>query len=557
MRKQRSEDGQGGGIGPRLNPLWVAIVVAVVSFAILTGVALLAYQRQESRSRAEAEVTLTRVAESDAAVISYWVAEGESDLHVLASTSRVRSEFESYLEGDASSKEWLTMRLEAERASRNYVNITVFDTKGVPRITLGADSRGHEEELSRLAAKAALITTGSISSGHPAAGGTYHMAWFAPLRITEEPGAERVTGVVMYEADLKPYLTSVVASVRQPWPVDVALRIGTGSGAYVASSSSGFSFSTLLDRPYPGGDVLAKSAQVGSGQMEVIASVSNADLTEALTWERRTIAALDVLVLIVFVAFLFGLARSERDRRYEARARAELKDALETQDRFLANMSHDLRTPLNSIIGFSSVLNAGLAGSLNDEQHRQVSMIEASGKHLLALVTDVLELSKIKAGKEELDLEVVSVAEIVSFVGDVLSPQVAEKGLTWSSSVADNLEIITDRRLVERVLLNLAGNAVKFTVNGGVSVSAKKHAGEIVIAVRDSGPGIEYGFKREIMREFRQLYRPGSVKPDGTGLGLALCEKTAKLLGGSIEVDSTPGDGSTFALVLPATSAVS
>lgn len=557
MRKQRSDDGQGGGIGSRFNPLLVALTAAVVSFAVLSGVALLAYRTQESRSRAEARVTLSRVAHGDAAVIGYWVAESESDLHVLASTSRVRSEFESYLKGDDSSEAWLKMRLEAERASRNYVNITVFDTKGVPRLTLGGDSHIQEAELSRLAVQAAQITTGSIGTGHPAAADSYHMAWFAPLRITEEPGRERVTGVVMYEADLRPYLKSVVTSVRDPWPVDVALLIGSGSGAYVASATSGFRFATLPGPSYPGGDVLAENAQVGSSQMRVIASVSNADLVDSLAWERRTIAALDALVFLVFAAFVWGFARSERDRRYEARARAEIRDAMETQDRFLANMSHDLRTPLNSVIGFSSVLKSGLAGPLNDEQLRQVSMIEASGKHLLALVTDVLELSKIKAGKEEVDLEVVSVAQIVRFVSDVLSPQVAEKELTWTSDVPEGFEIITDRRLVERVLLNLAGNAVKFTVNGGVSVTARKHAGEIVIAVHDTGPGIDYGLNREIMKEFRQLYRSRSVKPDGTGLGLAICEKTAKLLGGSIRVDSTPGVGSTFALVLPATSAVS
>lgn len=524
----------------------------MAAYVALTAVAVWAYNVQAANAEAEANIHLLQVASGNASLMRYWFQESESGIVSLGSTSRVRTEFEKYLAGDTSTVEWLTLRLEAERTSRNYVNITLFDTLGKPQLVFGPGSPGHEQDIVRFAVEAAHTTGGVVSSSHAADNGEYHVLWFAPLRVNEgEPGGARTTGVVMYESDLKQYLQHVVAPVNDPWPITVALSVSEPGGEYAASIDDAFDF-RLAMHAYPSPDSITQRAEVDGSNVIAVAYTSRQQLVDSLAWERNTTAALDLLVLLTFVGFVALYARSESNRQKEQLAKEQIADALATQDRFLANMSHDLRTPLNSILGFSGMMRSGITGPLNEEQQRQVTMIESSGRHLLALVTDVLELSRMRAGEEELDPETFLVADMVAFVAEVLAPQVAEKGLTWESQVPEGLEITTDRRLAERVLLNLCGNAVKFTVNGGIDITVTRRVnGATWIAVHDTGPGLEYGTHREVMREFSQIHRPGTVKPEGSGLGLAICETTAELLGGSIEVTSVPGDGATFTFVLP------
>lgn len=530
----------------------------VLSFVVLSGVAVFAYLEQVDRATSNATAHLQRVANGNASVIKYWYAEGESDIRVLGSTSRVRTEFQRYLQGDRAAADWLRLRLEAERTARDYVNVTLYDTSGKAQLVLGEQSPGHVQEFTMQAVQAAALTSGTVAALHPGENGTYHIAWFAPLRIEEELGRERTTGVVMFESDLKSYLERVITPVDGPWPTNVGLQLSAGGDTYIADTSSDFSFRLFRDGAYPGGDGVSATAPVARGSIVVVAWAARQDILDSLAWERGTIAGVDLLVLLTFASFVYAYIRSDANRRKEMRAKEALQDALDTQDRFLANVSHDLRTPLNSIIGFSGLLKQGLPGPLNPEQLRQVTMIEASGKHLLALVTDVLDLSKLKAGAEEVDPETVRASDLVAYVTERLAPQVAEKGLTWETSVPDSLELITDRRLAQRVLLNLGANAVKFTVNGGVTITVKRRAGGMIaFAVTDTGPGVQYGTHREIMREFRQMHPPGETKPEGSGLGLPISSQTAMLLGGEIEVDSTPGEGATFTFVLPADGAVS
>ncbi|MCE5192184.1 MAG: HAMP domain-containing histidine kinase [Actinomycetia bacterium] len=537
-------------------PLVVVVTVALLSYLAVTGAAVWAYDVQVSRAMAGASAQMGRVGRGNASVIEYWFGEREADISVLASTSRVRTEFESYLAGDQAAGDWLKLRLEAERTAHGCVNITLFDTSGKIRLILGQEFPGHIHDITAHAVQAAKMTTGVISSGHPASDGSYHVMWLAPLRVNEGPGPQRTTGVVMYEADLKTYLQQVIASVDNPWPTTVALRVSDDPDAYVASTSTGFNFGLLGGREYPGGGVVASAQPLGTTAMSVVAFVTREAVIDSLAWERSTIVAVDALALLSCAGFVLAFARSDRDRRKELVAKERLEEAMETQDRFLANMSHDLRTPLNSIIGFSSVLKNGMAGPLTDEQLLQIGMIEASGKHLLALVTDVLDLSKMNAGMEDVDPETFRVRELVDSVTGILAPQVAEKGLTWHTAVPASLEIVTDRALAERVVLNLAGNAVKFTVNGGVDITVTRRGDQIAIAVHDTGPGIEDGSREDIMREFKQAFGTSAVKPEGAGLGLAISERIAALLGGSIEIESAPGEGATFTFVLPADGAL-
>lgn len=537
--------------------LLIVVSGMVLSFVMLSGIAFLAYLEQVERATDNATAHLQRVANGNAAVIKYWYAEGESDIQVMGSTSRVRTEFERYLQGDSTAEKWLRLRLEAERQARDYVNITLYDTSGKAQLVLGDQSPGHMQDLTMHAVEAAALTSGTVAASHPGVEGTYHVTWFAPLRIEEESGRERTTGVVMFESDLKSYLEKVIAPVDDPWPTNVALRFVASGDTYVADTSSDFSFKLLRDAVYPGDDGVSAAAPINDDTIAVVAWAARQDILDSLAWERWTIAGVDLLVFLTFASFVFAYIRSDANRRKEMRAKEVLQDALDTQDRFLANVSHDLRTPLNSIIGFSGLLKQGLPGPLNAEQYRQVSMIEASGKHLLALVTDVLDLSKLKAGAEEIDPETVLASDLVDYVTERLAPQVAEKGLTWETSVPEGLELVTDRRLAQRVLLNLGANAVKFTVNGGVTITVTPRLHNMIaFAVSDTGPGIAYGTHREIMREFRQMHPPGETKPEGSGLGLPISSKTATLLGGEIEIDSTPGHGATFTFVLPTDGAV-
>lgn len=229
----------------------------------------------------------------------------------------------------------------------------------------------------------------------------------------------------------------------------------------------------------------------------------------------------------------------------------ELSEANETKSRFLASMSHELRIPLNSVIGFSGIMLDGLTGEITEEQHRQLGMIRDSGQHLLALVNDVLDLSKIEAGEVGLEVSCFSICELVARTVDLVRFGAEEKGLVLEvvCSCKDE-QLCTDMRAVEQVLINLLGNAVKFTDEGTVRLEASMtDNGRVVFRVSDTGAGI---LAQDIERIFDPFERVRLGGSQGTGLGLAISSRLAAELGGSLVVDSQPGVGSTFTLDIPA-----
>jgi len=233
------------------------------------------------------------------------------------------------------------------------------------------------------------------------------------------------------------------------------------------------------------------------------------------------------------------------------RLNSELALADNAKSDFLASMSHELRTPLNSVIGFSDIMLQGLAGELNEEQHRQMGMINSSGRHLLSLINDVLDLSKIEAGRMEPEPERFDLCFAVRETLDALRPQVDECGLALVADGVDApCEIVSDVRMVRQVLLNLLSNAIKFTETGTVSVTVAESDSTVAIAVGDTGPGIAPADLQRIFEAFTQV-RVRDHRPDGTGLGLAVSSKLAVLLGGELAVASARGEGSTFTLTLP------
>ncbi|MBP7677421.1 MAG: PAS domain S-box protein [Thermoanaerobaculia bacterium] len=233
------------------------------------------------------------------------------------------------------------------------------------------------------------------------------------------------------------------------------------------------------------------------------------------------------------------------------RDRAEAADRLKSA--FLATMSHELRTPLNSIIGFTGVLLKGLGGPLTEEQSRQLGMVKSSAQHLLVLINDVLDLSKIEAGQLRVSFTPFALKDAVDDCLRALAPAAERKGLSLVSEVDPAAgTILSDRRRVEQVLLNLVSNAVKFTEAGSVRVSAAREGTWVVIRVRDTGIGIAAEDLPNLFRPFQQLESGLTRRFEGTGLGLSICRRLVEMLRGEISVESVPGRGSTFSFRLPA-----
>ncbi len=231
---------------------------------------------------------------------------------------------------------------------------------------------------------------------------------------------------------------------------------------------------------------------------------------------------------------------------------AELQVASQHKSEFLANMSHELRTPLNAIIGFSDVLLQGMFGDTNDKQTEYLRDILASGQHLLSLINDILDLSKIEAGRMELDVAAFDLPMAIDDAMLLMRERASRRGITLERHVDERVgEIRADERKVKQVLLNLLSNALKFTPEGGrLDVRAGLANGTAEISVTDTGIGIASEDHGAVFEEFRQVGKTDK-KAEGTGLGLALCRKFVELHGGRIWVKSQVGVGSTFTFTLP------
>ncbi|WP_347271317.1 response regulator [Rhizorhabdus histidinilytica] len=232
----------------------------------------------------------------------------------------------------------------------------------------------------------------------------------------------------------------------------------------------------------------------------------------------------------------------------------ELEQASRYKSEFLANMSHELRTPLNSLLIMARLLAENRAGNLSEEQVRHAEVIETSGNDLLTLINDILDISKIEAGKLELQPRRIHVAAILEKLGALFEPSATAKGLGFAVKAANDApaEIETDPQRLEQVLKNFLSNAIKFTDRGSVSLSVEPRADDrIAFVVRDTGVGIAPEQQQVIFEAFRQADGTINRKYGGTGLGLSISRELARLLGGDVAVESTEGDGSTFSLVLP------
>jgi signal transduction histidine kinase len=230
----------------------------------------------------------------------------------------------------------------------------------------------------------------------------------------------------------------------------------------------------------------------------------------------------------------------------------ELETTSQHKSDFLANMSHELRTPMNAIIGFSQVLREGLVGDVNAKQAEYLDDILSSGNHLLALINDVLDLSKVEAGQVELQVAPFSLQDALERGVSMVREQATTEGVQVTLQKNGGLDVVSgDERRIRQVIFNLLSNAVKFTPEGGqVDVSAARVDGEMRVSVADSGPGIAAEDLDRIFGEFQQT-EAGARQREGTGLGLALSKRFVEMHGGRIWCESEVGKGSTFEFTLP------
>jgi signal transduction histidine kinase len=303
--------------------------------------------------------------------------------------------------------------------------------------------------------------------------------------------------------------------------------------------------------------IQAAAAKIGSGALGQRIETSSHDELGALAEEFNRMAARleesysNLEQKVQERTRELGTALGELDEKSR-----ELEAVNRHKSEFLANMSHELRTPLNAIIGFSQVLREQLFGEVNEKQKEYLDDILGSGNHLLALINDILDLSKVEAGQIELELAPFSLREALERGVVMVREQAMNDGVQVELAAAPEVDIVTgDERRIRQVIFNLLSNAVKFTPAGGaVDVSAAQVDGEVRVSVADTGPGIAPEDHERIFEEFQQT-EAGIEQREGTGLGLALSKRLVELHGGRIWVDSEVGSGSTFVFALPSRAA--
>jgi signal transduction histidine kinase len=360
-----------------------------------------------------------------------------------------------------------------------------------------------------------------IRAGKAAAGRELQMARASPLADR----LERLTNELVNKAEAD--MVASIETSHDAYETSRRIVIGLGVGSIGLALVLGYAISWSLIGPVKQMD--ARLREIAEGHFSGRVETENRDELGTLARNLNRMS-------------------EELGRLYQ-----QLEAASRNKSEFLANMSHELRTPLNAVIGFSEVLRERMFGELNPKQMEYVGDIHASGRHLLSLINDILDLSKIEAGRMELDLGPFDLPAAIESALTLVRERAVRHGVTLELNLDPRLgDFVGDERKIRQVLLNLLSNAVKFTPDGGrIGVTAAPGDGVVEIAVADSGVGIAPEDQAAIFEEFRQAGSDTARKQEGTGLGLALARRFAELHGGTIRVQSEVGKGSMFTVTLP------
>jgi PAS domain S-box-containing protein len=338
--------------------------------------------------------------------------------------------------------------------------------------------------------------------------------------MTWNPGAERFNGyttdeILGHHFSIF-YPAEDVAAGKPAWELEVAAREGRLEDEGWRLRKDGTPFWS---------NVIITALRDPTGTLVGFAKVTR-DLTERRAAEQRAIA--------------------------DARRLAVAEAANRAKAEFLASMSHELRTPLNAIAGYADLLAAGIGGPVSAQQREYLQRIRGSQQHLLAIINDILNFSRLEAGQLSYQLAPMSLGAVIDAVLPMMTPLATAKELRLERVPGPDVTAHADRARVEQILVNLLSNAVKFTESGGrIEVGCEALADRAALRVRDSGSGIDPGNLESIFEPFVQVGRSLSTPHEGTGLGLAISRDLARAMGGDLTADSVPGEGATFTLTLP------
>ncbi|MDO9556081.1 MAG: ATP-binding protein [Coriobacteriia bacterium] len=550
----------------------VAVIVLGVFVVLLTGVTFFVLGHVRNTYTEEAESLVLRDARHVALDIATFVEERRTDALIMSQQRGMSQRVLDYLDDDdARAGEFLKERLTVECQYHDLDGCAIFDAEGAPVMWAGTAVGVADVPVAHVLAAAATSDPQSVDSVRT---GSYWRLWL----LYPMPEVDGRTFVLGQYLDIGPVVMDFIERHRElsESGENLLLLKVDGDAVLTICMEDGISVSDVdtckrIRRTVLGdlGDdgalivrgidctdrrVIGAAVQVPESDWRVFAKVPESDVV-ALVGDINIVVLVIDLLLFSSAGLAILLLQRSRERRVEQeRSLSELQDALAAQDRFLSNMSHELRTPLNSIMGFTSLMLGGMTGPITDEQRKQLGMVDDAGKRLLALVDDVLDLAKLKAGKCSVVPRVFTVGEIVSDTCGLMCPLSARKGVGCDFTLPEeDVELQTDRQMVERILLNLMSNAVKFTDEGLVRLEVvyDRESDTVCFVVRDTGRGIAGSDVASIMEEFTQVVEPRGVKPVGAGLGLAISRRMAEALGGSLTAESEVGVGSTFTVTLP------
>jgi signal transduction histidine kinase len=335
------------------------------------------------------------------------------------------------------------------------------------------------------------------------------------------------------------------------------LRLGQGATGRAAASAEPVQITDLLqEQEFPTRGIRPILSRLGYRSLLAVPILLENRIMGALTVFRREVGSFSPEVVNLLRTFAtqsaLAIQNARLYREIEDKSR-QIEAANRHKSEFLANMSHELRTPLNAIIGFSEVLKERMFGELNTKQAEYTEDILSSGQHLLSLINEILDLSKVEAGRMELESSKFDLPLTIENARTFVRERATKHGITLDVAVDDRLcEYVGDERKIKQILLNLLSNAVKFTPEGGrIGINARQTGDSVEISVSDTGVGIAPDDQARIFEEFRQVGADYAHKKEGTGLGLTLAKKFVELHGGRIWVESDVGKGSKFTFTLP------